>query len=82
MQKGILSMIDGKRSIMELVDHACAEVKPFDALKSLYVLWFMGILKRNGSTKDVTETEKTDTKMNGKMWSLENVLMFSNDHNA
>ncbi len=38
MQKGILSMIDGKRSIMELVDHACAEVKPFDALKSLYVL--------------------------------------------
>ena len=77
MQKGILSMIDGKRSIMELVDHACAEVKPFDALKSLYVLWFMGILKRNGSTREVTETEKTDTKMDGKMWSLENVLMFS-----
>jgi len=82
MQKGILSMIDGKRSIMELVDHACAEVKPFDALKSLYVLWFMGILKRNGSTRDVTETEKTDAKMNGKMWSLENVLMFSKDQDV
>ncbi len=58
MQKGILSMIDGKRSIMELVDHACAEVKPFDALKSLYVLWFMGILKRNGSTRESKRKQK------------------------
>ena len=76
MQKGILSMIDGKRSIMELVDHACADVKPFEALKSLYVLWFMGILKRNGSTGENKETEKTDKEKNGKMWSLENMLMF------
>jgi hypothetical protein len=76
MQKGILSMIDGKRSIMELVDHACADVKPFEALKSLYVLWFMGILKRNGSTRENKETEKTDKEKNGKMWSLENMLMF------
>jgi len=76
MQKGILSMIDGKRSIMELVDHACADVKPFEALKSLYVLWFMGILKRNGSTWENKETEKTDKEKNGKMWSLENMLMF------
>ena len=76
LQKGILSMIDGKRSIMELVDHACADVKPFEALKSLYVLWFMGILKRNGSTGENKETEKTDKEKNGEMWSLENMLMF------
>jgi hypothetical protein len=31
---------------------------------------------------NVTETEKTDTKMNGKMWSLENVLMFSKDQDV
>jgi hypothetical protein len=77
LEKSILSLVDGKRSIMELVDHASADARPFEVLKSLYVLWFMGILKQNGSTREVTETEKTATEKNGKMWSLENMLMFS-----
>jgi hypothetical protein len=75
LEKSILSLVDGKRSIMELVDHASADARPFEVLKSLYVLWFMGILKKNGSTREVTETDKTATEKNGKMWSLENMLM-------
>ena len=75
LEKSILSLVDGKRSIMELVDHASADARPFEVLKSLYVLCFMGILKKNGSTREVTETEKTATEKNGKMWSLENMLM-------
>jgi len=77
LQKGILSLVDGKRSIMELVDHTSADARPFEVLKSLYVLWFIGILKKNGSTTEDKETEKTATENNGKMWSLENILMFS-----
>jgi hypothetical protein len=77
LEKSILSLVDGKRSIMELVDHASADARPFEVLKSLYVLWFMGILKKNGSTREVTETEKPATEKNSKMWSLENMLMFS-----
>jgi hypothetical protein len=82
LEKSILSLVDGKRSIMELVDHASADARPFEALKSLYVLWFIGILKQNGSTREETETRMTETRKtekgnNGKMWDLENIMMFS-----
>jgi hypothetical protein len=62
---------------MELVDQASANARPLEVLKSLYVLWFMGILKENSSTRGATETEKTAAEKNGKMWSLENMLMSS-----
>jgi hypothetical protein len=75
VQKGILSMIDGKRSIMELVDHVSADVKPFEVLKNLYVLWFMGVLKRNDLTRENKDKEKTDKEKNAQAWSLEDMLM-------
>jgi hypothetical protein len=70
-------LIDGKRGIIELVDHAGSDARPFEVLKSLYVLWFIGILKKNGSTGEDRETQKTETEKNGKMWSLENMMLFS-----
>jgi len=79
LEKGILSLVDGKRSIMELVDHASSDARPFEVLRSLYVLWFIGIVKTNGSTREDKETEMTAKEKNGKMWSLENILMFSRD---
>jgi hypothetical protein len=72
LQKSILSLIDGKRSIIELVDHASADASSFEVLKSLYVLWFMGVLERSGSTAEGKGQEKS-----GQEWSLENILMFS-----
>jgi hypothetical protein len=41
-------------------------------LKSLYVLWFMGVLERDGSTTEEKKQEKS-----GQEWSLENILLFS-----
>jgi len=79
LQRSILALVDGKRSIIELVDHV-PDARPFDVLRSLYVLWFIGILKKNGSIRQEKETEKTETEKNSKMWSLENVLMFSKDN--
>jgi hypothetical protein len=79
LQKSILSLIDGKRGIMELVDHAGSDARPFEVLKSLYVLWFIGILKKSGSTGEDRETQKAETEKNGKIWSWENVLMFSRE---
>jgi hypothetical protein len=64
---------------MELVDHAGSDARPFEVLKSLYVLWFIGILKKSGSTGENKKTQKTETEKNGKMWSWENVLMFSRE---
>ena len=78
LQRSILALVDGKRSIIELVDHV-PDARPFDVLRSLYVLWFIGILKKNGSIRQEKEPEKIDTEKNNKMWSLENVLMFSRD---
>jgi len=78
LQRSILALVDGKRSIIELVDHV-PDARPFDVLRSLYVLWFIGILKKNGSIRQEKEPEKIDTEKNNKMWSLENVLMFSKD---
>jgi len=79
LQRSILALVDGKRSIIELVDHV-PDARPFDVLRSLYVLWFIGILKKNGSIRQEKEPEKIDTEKNNKMWSLENVLMFSKDN--
>lgn len=79
LQKNILSLIDGKRGIIELVDHAGSDTRPFEVLKNLYVLWFIGILKKSGSTGEDKATQKTETEKNGKMWSWENVLMFSRE---
>ena len=72
LQKSILSLIDGKRSIIELVDHASADASSFEVLKSLYVLWFMGVLERDGSATEEKEQDKS-----GQEWSLENILLFS-----
>jgi hypothetical protein len=77
LEKSILSLVDGKRSIVELVDLASADARPFEVLKSLYVLSFIGILKKNGSTREATEIENTASEKNSKMWSSENMLMFS-----
>ena len=74
LQKSILSLIDGKKSIIELVDHASADASSFEVLKSLYVLWFMGVLERDSSATEEKEQDKA-----GKMWSLENILMFSKE---
>jgi hypothetical protein len=79
LEKSILSLVDGKKSIMELVDHASSDAQPFEVLRSLYVLWFIGTVKTNGSTREDKETEMTAKEKNGKMWSLENILMFSRD---
>jgi len=72
LQKSIFSLIDGKRSIIELVDHASADASSFEVLKSLYVLWFMGVLERSGST-----TEEKGQEKSGQEWSLDNILLFS-----
>ncbi len=77
LEKSILSLVDGKRSIMELVDQTSADARPLEVLKSLYVLWFIGILKENSSIREVTETEKTATGKNNRMWSLKNMLISS-----
>jgi len=74
LQKSILSLVDGKRSIIELVDHASADASSFEVLKSLYVLWFMGVLERDSSTTEEKEQDKA-----GQMWSLENILLFSKE---
>jgi len=87
LEKSILSLVDGRRSIVELVDHASTDARPFEILRSLYVLWVMGILQKNSSTgketeTQITETHKTETGNNGKMWDLENIIMFSPDNNG
>jgi len=74
LQKSILSLVDGKKSILELVDHV-HDARPFDVLRSLYILWFIGILKKNGSIRQDKEPEKTEIRKGGTMWSQENVLM-------
>jgi hypothetical protein len=79
MQKSILSLVDGKRSTIELVDHACAEAKPLEVLKNLYILWFMGILEKNGLTREEKEPEQIEKEKKAKAWSLENMLMLSPD---
>jgi len=74
VEKSILSMIDGQKTILEIVDNATADCSPFEVFKSLYVLWLIGVLQ-----KKETKTEEEETEMTSGAWSLENVLMFSTD---
>jgi hypothetical protein len=74
VEKSILSMIDGQKTILEIVDNATADCSPFEVFKSLYVLCLIGVLK-----KKETKTEEEKTKMTNGVWSLENTLMFSPD---
>ncbi len=80
LEKIILSLVDGKRSIVELVDHAATEESPFEALRSVYILWLIGILKKNGSIGEEKETETTEKGKKNNMWALDNMLMFPTDN--
>ncbi len=51
--KKMLSMIDGRRSIKEIVDSSW--VNSFEALKILYVLWSVGILEEKKTTEILTQ---------------------------
>lgn len=66
IEKNILSLVDGQRSIIEVVASVTADSSHFEVFKSLYVLWLIGVLK-----KKETKTEEKETKKAGGMWSLE-----------
>jgi tetratricopeptide (TPR) repeat protein len=57
----MLSMVDGKKSVKELIDSAW--IGSFEAMKTLYVLWSIGVLEEK---KREPEAEKT-------LDSLENI---------
>lgn len=54
--KKIISLIDGKRTIKEIVDSSW--MGPFEALKMLYVLWLIGMIEQISITAAEVETEE------------------------
>jgi len=56
--KKVLSMVNGKRSIKEIIDGP--RMGSFEALKVLYALWSLGILEK---TSALASSEKTEKKV-------------------
>lgn len=56
--KKILPMIDGARTIKEIVDSSWTN--SFEAMKTIYVLWDIGILEeKKGAAREIKETNET-----------------------
>lgn len=73
-EKNLLSMIDGIKTIIELVDNAFSDSSPFEVVKSLYFFWLIGVLKEKETTVEEKKTEKT-----GEVSNLKNILRYYPD---
>ncbi len=56
--KKMLPMIDGRKTIKEIVDSSWTN--SFEAMKTIYVLWSIGILEeKKGASREIKETTET-----------------------
>ena len=69
--KKILSLVDGKHSIKEVIENSW--MGSFEALKILYVLWSIGIIELTGQTASDTLNTDNDTDQYVEM-SLNDIL--------
>ena len=59
--KKILSLVDGKRTIKEIIDSSW--LGSFEALRILYVLWSIGMIEETSPRKEAGKTPKTRGKL-------------------
>lgn len=61
--KKILSLIDGEKTIKEIIDNSW--MGSFEALKILYVLWSIGMIEKAAVQREALKPSKTKEKRNG-----------------